>query len=111
MRMKANIVGRFDDLCIAEAPVMRTWMQGKTLAETRLRKKPGVTVVGVWEQGKFEILNGGHRDERFHGVAAGGHAITRTVLTRWGLLKINPRKLPLCWCWAAAGWGRPLPWP
>ena len=55
VRMKANIVGRFDDLRIAEAPVMRTWMQGKTLAETRLREKAGVTVVGVWEQGKFEI--------------------------------------------------------
>jgi Trk K+ transport system NAD-binding subunit len=30
-------------------------MQGKTLAETRLREKAGVTVVGVWEHGKFEI--------------------------------------------------------
>jgi Trk K+ transport system NAD-binding subunit len=55
VRMKANIVGRFDELRIAEAPVMRTWMQGKTLAETRLREKAGVTVVGVWDQGKFEI--------------------------------------------------------
>ncbi len=53
--MKANIVGRFDDLRIAEAPAMRTWMQGKTLAETRLREKAGVTVVGVWDQGKFAI--------------------------------------------------------
>jgi len=55
VRMKANIVGRFDTLSIAEAPVMRTWMQGKTLAETRLREKAGVTVVGVWEHGKFEM--------------------------------------------------------
>lgn len=53
VRMKANIVGRFDGLRIAEAPAMRTWMQGKTLAETRLREKAGVTVVGIWEQGKF----------------------------------------------------------
>jgi Trk K+ transport system NAD-binding subunit len=55
VRMKANIVGRFDGLHIAEAPAMRSWMQGKTLAETRLREKAGVTVVGVWEHGKFEI--------------------------------------------------------
>jgi Trk K+ transport system NAD-binding subunit len=53
--MKANIVGRFDSLRIAEVPAMGTWMQGKTLAEIRLREKTGVTVVGVWEQGKFEI--------------------------------------------------------
>ncbi len=55
VRMKANIVGRFDSLRIAEVPAMRTWMQGKTLAQIRLREKAGVTVVGIWEQGKFEI--------------------------------------------------------
>jgi Trk K+ transport system NAD-binding subunit len=53
--MKANIVGRFDVLLIAEAPAMRTWMQGKSLAETRLREKVGVTVVGIWEHGQFTI--------------------------------------------------------
>ncbi|MGM0665617.1 MAG: potassium channel family protein, partial [Thermodesulfobacteriota bacterium] len=53
--MKANVVGRFDQLVIAEAPAMRTWLQGKTLAESRLRQLTGVTVVGVWEQGKFLI--------------------------------------------------------
>lgn len=55
VRMKANIVGRFDVLLIAEAPAMRTWMQGKSLAETRLREKVGVTVVGIWEHGQFTI--------------------------------------------------------
>jgi Trk K+ transport system NAD-binding subunit len=55
VRMKANVVGRFDSLRIAEVPAMRTWMQGKTLAQIRLREKAGVTVVGIWEQGKFEI--------------------------------------------------------
>ncbi len=53
--MKANVIGRFDQLLIAEAPVMRTWLQGKTLAESRLRQTTGVTVVGIWEQGKFRI--------------------------------------------------------
>ncbi len=53
--MKANVIGRFDQLLIAEAPAMRTWLQGKTLAESRLRQTTGVTVVGLWEQGRFLI--------------------------------------------------------
>ncbi len=51
--MKANVIGSFDKLLIAEAPAMRTWLQGKTLAESRLRQTTGVTVVGIWEQGKY----------------------------------------------------------
>lgn len=35
--MKANIIGRFDELLIAEAPVIRTPLEGKTLRETNLR--------------------------------------------------------------------------
>jgi Trk K+ transport system NAD-binding subunit len=38
---------------------MRTWLQGKTLAESRLRQVAGVTVVGIWEQGRF-IMPGPH---------------------------------------------------
>jgi Trk K+ transport system NAD-binding subunit len=55
--MKANIIGRFDELLIAEAPAMRTWLQGKTLDESRLREVTDVNVVGIWEQGKFLIPN------------------------------------------------------
>jgi Trk K+ transport system NAD-binding subunit len=51
--MKANVIGGFDELLIAEAPVMRTPLQGKTLAESNLRQITGVTVVGIWEEGKF----------------------------------------------------------
>jgi len=53
--MQANIIGRFDELLIAEAPAMRTWLQGKTIAESRLREVCGVTAVGIWEQGQFRI--------------------------------------------------------
>jgi Trk K+ transport system NAD-binding subunit len=53
--LKANVVGRFGDLLIAEAPAMRTVLEGRTLRETRLRDKTGVTVVGMWERGNFEI--------------------------------------------------------
>jgi len=55
--MKANVIGRFDELLIAEAPVMRTPLQGLSLAESRLREKTGTTVVGIWEQGRFTIPN------------------------------------------------------
>ncbi|MCD4763091.1 MAG: NAD-binding protein, partial [Desulfobacterales bacterium] len=53
--MGANIIGKFDQLLIAEAPAMRTPLEGKTLIESKLRETIGVTVVGLWERGKFEI--------------------------------------------------------
>ena len=49
----ANVIGNVESILIAEAPVMRTPLQGKTLKETRLRETIGVTVVGIWEQGQF----------------------------------------------------------
>ena len=53
--MGTNIIGRFDELLIAESPAMNTPLEGKTLAEVRLREKTGVTVVGLWEHGIFEM--------------------------------------------------------
>ena len=53
--MGANVIGKFDQLLIAEAPAMRTPLEGKTLSESNLREKIGVTVVGIWERGRFEI--------------------------------------------------------
>lgn len=55
LSMQANIIGRFNELIIAEAPAMRTPLQGRTLAESRLRELTGVNVVGVWEQGRFKL--------------------------------------------------------
>ncbi len=52
---RANIISRFDDLCIAEFPAMWTPLVGETLAGSKLREKFGVTVVGLWERGKFAI--------------------------------------------------------
>jgi len=52
--MGANVIGRFDQLLIAEAPAMRTPLEGKTLIESKLRETIGVTVVGIWERGRFE---------------------------------------------------------
>ncbi len=53
--MKANVIGNFDELLIAEAPAMHSPLQGRTLAESRLRELTGVNVVGIWEQGHFHL--------------------------------------------------------
>jgi Trk K+ transport system NAD-binding subunit len=61
---KANIIGRFDGLIIAEFPAMGTPLVGKTLAESRLRETLGVNVVGIWDRGHFRIPNAESRIER-----------------------------------------------
>lgn len=50
---RANIVGQFDELFIAEAPAAGTPLVNKTIKESHLRESCGVTVVGMWERGKF----------------------------------------------------------
>ena len=52
---RPNVIGSIDALLIAEAPSMRTSLVGKTLRQSRLRETTGITVVGVWERGRFEI--------------------------------------------------------
>lgn len=51
---KSHVIGKFDELLIAEATAHRTPLVGKTLRESQLRQNLGVTVVGVWERGRFE---------------------------------------------------------
>ncbi len=53
--MRTGVVGRFDDLTVAEAPVMRTGLVGHSLRDSDLRKVTGVNVVGVWERGRFQL--------------------------------------------------------
>ena len=52
---RSNVIGKIDALFIAEAAAMRTPLVGKTLQQGRLREITGITVVGVWERGRFEI--------------------------------------------------------
>ncbi|WNG54318.1 potassium channel protein [Archangium gephyra] len=61
--VRANVIGRFGQLVIAEAPVTGTPFVGKTLAESRLREVTGVNVVGVWQRGQFSIPHPGTRIE------------------------------------------------
>jgi Trk K+ transport system NAD-binding subunit len=53
--MHANIIGKFGQLAIAEAPAMRTPLEGKVLQESGIRENTGVNVIGIWQRGTFAI--------------------------------------------------------
>ncbi len=50
----ANVIGKFGDNLLAEFPVHNTPLEGRTIGETRLREHTGLTIVGVWEYGRFQ---------------------------------------------------------
>jgi Trk K+ transport system NAD-binding subunit len=49
-----HVIGQFGQLFIAEATAARTPLVGTTLRQSRLREEVGISVVGVWERGRFE---------------------------------------------------------
>ncbi len=51
----AHVIGQFDQLLIAEAAAAGTPLVGRTLQQNGLREKTGLSVVGVWERGQFEM--------------------------------------------------------
>jgi Trk K+ transport system NAD-binding subunit len=55
VNLHANVIGRIDELLIAEVPAMATTLVGQNLVESRLRERAGVNVVGVWDQGEFRL--------------------------------------------------------
>jgi Trk K+ transport system NAD-binding subunit len=52
---KSNIIGRYQQLVIAQAPSIGTPLIGQTIAQSKLRETFGLTVVGIWERGTFVI--------------------------------------------------------
>ncbi|MDR8392859.1 NAD-binding protein [Aliifodinibius sp. S!AR15-10] len=50
---RVHVIGRFDQLVIAEAMAYQTPLVGTTLKESRLREQMGINLVGIWERGKF----------------------------------------------------------
>ena len=54
--VRANVIGRFGELLIVEAPVLGTPLVGRTVGEGWVRDNTGLTVVGVWKRGRFEML-------------------------------------------------------
>lgn len=51
---RVHVIGHIDELVIGEALAQGTPLVGKRLNESRLRELTGVSVVGVWQGGKFE---------------------------------------------------------
>ena len=60
---EAHVIGQYEDLLIAELPVHNTPLEGKTIQETTLREAVGVSIIGVWERGRFELPRPEHRLE------------------------------------------------
>lgn len=50
---RTHVIGRLDDLLIAEAPAAGTSLVGRTLRESRLREQFSLNVVGTWERGNY----------------------------------------------------------
>jgi voltage-gated potassium channel len=53
--VRANVIGQFGELLIAESPVSGTPMVGRSLGDGWLRDATGLTVVGLWERGHFTV--------------------------------------------------------
>ncbi len=51
---RVHVIGHIDQLVIGEATVQGTPLIGKTILESKLRETVGVSIVGVWERGKFK---------------------------------------------------------
>jgi voltage-gated potassium channel len=51
--VQAHVVGRFKDLQIAEFPVHKTPLAGRTIRDTRLRELVGLNIVAYWERGEL----------------------------------------------------------
>ena len=52
---RAHVIGEVQEILIAEATAAGTPLVGKTLAQSKLRQNAGVTVIGLWRRGNFEI--------------------------------------------------------
>jgi Trk K+ transport system NAD-binding subunit len=50
---EAHVIGAYRGLQIAELPARDTVLAGRTVRDTRLRERTGVSVVGLWERGKL----------------------------------------------------------
>jgi len=51
--MHANIIGRIRDLVLAEFPVVGSPFEDRAIRDLSLREELGLTVVGVWRQGRL----------------------------------------------------------
>ncbi|MDI6742772.1 MAG: NAD-binding protein [Smithella sp.] len=52
---RSNIIGAYQQMVIAQSPVISTPLVGQTIAQSQIRETFGLTVVGIWERGKFNV--------------------------------------------------------
>ncbi len=52
---RSHVIGDFAGIQIAEARVAGTALVGHSLGEVRLRGRLGISIVGVWRRGTFEV--------------------------------------------------------
>jgi voltage-gated potassium channel len=57
---EVHTLGTYKDLVIGEFPVHNTPLVGRTLRDLQLRTRLGVTVVGIWERGRFAAATPDH---------------------------------------------------
>ena len=50
---KAQAIGELDELVVAEASAVHPDLVGRRLAETDIRQRASVNVVGIWERGRY----------------------------------------------------------
>src|SRR5690606_23050514 len=55
---KSQPIGQYEDLLIAELPIQHTTLVSKTIIETGLRQKYGVSIVGIWKRGILNPITG-----------------------------------------------------
>lgn len=58
---KSQPIGQYEDLLIAELPVHHTTLISKTIRETELRQKYGVSIVGIWHRGRLKPISGNEK--------------------------------------------------
>ena len=71
---RAHIIGEVQGILIAEATAAGTPLVGKTLAQSKLRQTAGVTVIGLWRRGNFEIATAETRIDADSVMVLGGSA-------------------------------------
>ncbi|SHN49405.1 potassium channel family protein [Desulfovibrio litoralis] len=51
--VKANIIGSFNELCIAEISAKHSKIDGLTIAKSHFREKSNLNIVGIWQNNKL----------------------------------------------------------
>ncbi|MGH7477500.1 MAG: potassium channel family protein [Longimicrobiales bacterium] len=50
---QAHVLGRYENVVVAEFPVHNTPLVGRTIRDSRVRQAAGVSIIGVWERGRL----------------------------------------------------------